>query len=58
MQPIQLQLTLDEVNVILNALGNLPYAQVYQLIHKINQQSVPQVEQGNLGQAHSSQSPH
>lgn len=51
MQDIQLQLTLDEVNLILNALGNLPYSQVFQLIQKIDSQAVSQLQAGNQGQS-------
>lgn len=41
--PIQLQLTVEEVNQILAALGDQPYAKVYQLIQKIHQQAQTQV---------------
>lgn len=41
---ITLELTLDEVNGIMAALGNLPYAQVMGLIDKIKLQAVPQVK--------------
>ncbi len=43
MNPIQLQLTIEEVNQILAALGDQPYAKVYQLIQKIHQQAQAQV---------------
>jgi hypothetical protein len=39
MQEVQLQLTLAEVNQILDALGDKSYKQVYQLIIKIKQQA-------------------
>jgi hypothetical protein len=42
---IKLELTLDEVNGIMVALGNLPYAQVMGLVEKIKLQAVPQVKQ-------------
>jgi hypothetical protein len=42
---IKLELTLDEVNGIMVALGNLPYAQVMGLVEKIKLQVVPQVKQ-------------
>ncbi|MER5649286.1 hypothetical protein [Streptosporangium sp. NPDC002524] len=44
MQKINLTLTLPEVNQILDALGNLPYAQVYELVATVQQQA-----QGQLG---------
>ena len=45
MQEIQLQLTLAEVNHILEALGERPYRQVYQLIVKIQGQAEAQIDQ-------------
>ena len=41
---INLSLELNEVNGILAALGQMPYAQVRELIEKIQQQAVPQVQ--------------
>lgn len=41
--PIKLELVLDEVNGVLTALGNMPYAQVSGLIEKIREQATPQV---------------
>ncbi|MCB9230949.1 MAG: hypothetical protein H6581_04765 [Bacteroidia bacterium] len=50
---ITLALTLEEVNAILSSLGNQPYAQVFNLISKIQQQAAPQVSgNGTLEQAH------
>lgn len=36
---IQLNLNFEEVNVILKALGNLPFNEVYDLIGKIHEQA-------------------
>lgn len=36
---ITLELTLPETNLILEALGELPYARVYDLIRKIHEQA-------------------
>lgn len=36
---IQLDLNYEEVNVILKALGNLPFNEVYDLIGKIHEQA-------------------
>lgn len=47
MQDIQLQLTLAEVNQILDALGEKSYKQVYQLIVKIQQQAEAQLQENN-----------
>jgi hypothetical protein len=40
---IKLELTLDEVNGVLQALGNMPYAQVVALVENIKNQARPQV---------------
>ena len=42
---IKLELTLAEVNMILEALGNQPYAKVYSLVTKIQQQASQQLDQ-------------
>jgi len=41
---MKLDLTINEVNAIMQALGNMPYAQVFELIQKIREQAQPQVE--------------
>lgn len=43
-QEIQLTLSLGEVNQILDALGNIPYRQIYQLIGKIQTQAEAQLQ--------------
>jgi len=40
---IKLELTIDEVNVILRTLGKHPFEEVVALINKIKQQGEPQV---------------
>jgi len=40
---VKLELTVDEVNAVLGALGQLPYAQVVNLISNIREQAVKQV---------------
>jgi hypothetical protein len=40
---VTIELKNDEVNLILTALGNQPYFQVYLLINKIQQQVGPQL---------------
>lgn len=47
-RPVQLDLNLSEVNQILEALGQLPYIQVYQLIGKIQHQAQAQLHQPML----------
>ena len=44
MNKVTLNLTVDEVNAILQALSNMPYAQVYQLVHSIQSEAAPQLE--------------
>jgi hypothetical protein len=43
-QEIQLTLSLGEVNQILDALGDIPYRQIYQLIGKIQTQAEAQLQ--------------
>lgn len=42
-QVINLMLSLDECNIVLNALANLPYGQVNMLIPKLQQQAQSQL---------------
>jgi hypothetical protein len=44
---ITLELTLAETNLVLEALGTLPYARVYELINKIHQQAEDAVEEAS-----------
>jgi len=41
---MQLDLTIDQINVIMQALGNAPYIQVAPVIAEIQKQVVPQVQ--------------
>ena len=43
-EKLRLELTVEEVNKILSALGNLPYAQVFNLIQNIHHQVGPQLQ--------------
>jgi hypothetical protein len=43
MEKLKLELTIDEINRILQALGNLPFNEVFELIGKINQQANDQL---------------
>ncbi len=43
-QDIQLQLSVDEVNLILECLGDQPFKQVFQLIGKIQGQANGQLQ--------------
>jgi hypothetical protein len=42
-QTIKIELTVTETNSVLQALGQMPFAQVAGLIQKIQQQAAPQV---------------
>lgn len=44
MPELQLTLTLHETNLILEALGEMPFARVHQLIAKIQQQAHAQLQ--------------
>lgn len=49
MPRITLDLTLEETNLILEALGALPYVRVYQLVESIGAQAHQQVERAATG---------
>ena len=42
MKEINLRLTIEETNLVLEALGNLPFVKVYRLVSKIQEQATPQ----------------
>jgi hypothetical protein len=44
MSAIQLDLTLEETNMVLEALGQMPYARVYLLVQKIQQQATTHLQ--------------
>ena len=44
MQELQFNLTLDETNLVLEALGGMPFVQVHQLIAKMQQQAHAQLQ--------------
>ena len=50
MKDINLTLSLEEVNTLLNALGTQPYAQVQPLIAKIQTQGSTQVQAAQNGE--------
>jgi hypothetical protein len=41
-QKIKLELTIDEINVVLNALGQMPYVQVVNILNNISRQAESQ----------------
>jgi hypothetical protein len=46
MKEINLSLKIEDVNLVLTALGNLPFIQVHELINKIQSQATPQLNDG------------
>lgn len=54
MQEINLRLTIEEANLILEGLGNLPFAKVYALVGKIQDQAGQQLNRNNSNQEESS----
>ena len=50
MKKITLTLTIDETNLILSALGELPFSKVHQLISTIQQQASSQLSPQSNGQ--------
>lgn len=45
MKEIQLQLTIDQVNQLLDALGDRPFKSVFQLVNKIQLQAAEQLKE-------------
>lgn len=43
MQEIEIKITIEEANLILEALGDLPFARVYALIAKLQTQATQQL---------------
>lgn len=41
---MKLDLTVNEINLILQALGNAPYVQVFELVQKIREQAQSQAQ--------------
>lgn len=44
MKDINFTVTIDEANLILKGIGLLPFAEVYQLVGKLQQQAARQIE--------------
>ena len=51
MERINLSLTVNQLNVILGALGKAPYEAVFGLVEEINKQVVPQLQAAQQGMA-------
>lgn len=50
MQDIQLRLSIDELNLILEGVGGLPFARVFALVGKIQAQAAEQLQAAQAGQ--------
>ena len=46
-KPLQLTLTVDEINQILDALGDRPFKEIFGLIQKIQNQAASQLDNSN-----------
>jgi hypothetical protein len=42
---MKFEFNIDELNLIMNALGRMPYEAVFQLVESIRQQAAPQIQQ-------------
>lgn len=51
MNEIQLTLSIDEINLIIDQLGSLPFSKVYKLIEKIHIQANQQTKQEDDNQS-------
>ena len=51
MPDLQLRLTIDDLNLILEAVGNLPFARVYGLVGKLQAQAAEQMQAGQTAAA-------
>lgn len=51
MTDIQLSLSIDELNLILEGVGNLPFARVYGLVGKIQSQAAEQLQAAQAASA-------
>ena len=51
MQEVNLSLKIEEINLLLTALGNLPFIQVHELINKIQSQATSQLTPEENAQA-------
>jgi hypothetical protein len=47
MKTIQLELTIEDTNLVLEALGQMPFARVYALIGRIQERARQQIEQSS-----------
>jgi len=55
MSTITIELSIDDTNLVLQALGQLPFVKVYELIGRIQAQAAPQVQAAAPATAEQSQ---
>lgn len=48
MQEIKLKLTVEEINLIMEGLGNLPFAKVFTLVGKVQEQAAEQIKKAEV----------
>jgi len=48
MKEVNLKLTVNEVNMVIKALGQFPYNQVYEVVSKIHTQASDQVQDDTM----------
>ena len=48
MKEVNLKLSVNEVNMVIKALGQFPYNQVYETVSKIHSQASEQVKEGSM----------
>ncbi|MEM9023115.1 MAG: hypothetical protein AAGB22_05205 [Bacteroidota bacterium] len=53
MQPLKFEVTLDEANLIIKALSQRPFAEVYELVGKLNAQANEQLGSEKGAEGHS-----
>ena len=51
MPDIQLRLSIDDLNLVLEGVGNLPFAKVYALVARIQAQAAEQIQSAQAAQA-------
>ena len=42
---MKFEFTIEELNIIMAALGRMPYEQVFQLVENVRNQAAPQIQQ-------------
>ena len=48
MQEIKLDMTIEDINLVLEGLGSMPFARVYALVAKVQEQASQQLKPANV----------